>query len=398
MYLLFSCLSALFFSMITTVNMVYQVEVIHLSPLQLILAGTTFEIICFIFQIPTGMLADLYSRKLSIVTGLVLCGLGFLIQGYFPSYMSVLISSIFWGIGSTLMDGAVEAWISNEGDSKDINSIFMSGAQVGQIGSVVGILISTVIGNFSIFLPICLGGGMLITLGLFLAVFMPEYHFTSVAPEELNTLGKMSFTLKSGMKIIKSETILMMFMLIALFNGLASEGYDRLNTAHFLKDTMLPHIGNLKPVTWFGIFGILAMVISTVTMQIIINKRKITTNKDSSKLLLNINLYYAIVMVVFGITKNFSIMLIAYLLINMLKSINKPIMNALIASHTKASFRATILSTNGQINSLGEILGGPIIGIIANRYSIGAGISSTVIFLIPILIILLIMNRRLKIL
>lgn len=394
MYLLFSCLSALLYSMITTVTMIYQVEVIRLSPLQLILAGTTFEIVCFIFQIPTGMIADLYSRKLSIVVGLALTGIGFLIQGCFPSYMSVLVSAIFWGIGSTLMDGAVEAWISNEADSKDINSIFISGAQVGQIGSVVGILLSTVMGNFSIALPIRMGGAMLITLGLFLAVFMPEYHFTSVAPEELNTFGKMSFTIKSGMKIIKSEKILMMFMLIALFKGLASEGYDRLNTAHFLKDTMLPHIGNLKPVTWFGIFGILGMIISTITMQIIINKRKATNNNDSTRLLFNINLFYAMVMVAFGLTKNFSLMLITYLLINMLKSINKPIMNALITSHTKSSFRATVLSTNGQINSLGEVLGGPIIGVIANRYSIGIGISSTVIFLIPIIIILLKMKWK----
>lgn len=69
-------------------------------------------------------------------------------------------------------------------------------------------------------------------------------------------------------------------------------------------------------------------------------------------------------------------------------------MNALIASHTKASFRATVLSTNGQINSLGEMIGGPITGIIANKYSIGTGISSTVVFLIPIIIILLIMKRK----
>jgi DHA3 family tetracycline resistance protein-like MFS transporter len=115
---------------------------------------------------------------------------------------------------------------------------------------------------------------------------------------------------------------------------------------------------------------------------------KSRNGKDSNgdaKILLITNSFYMLSMLIFGITKNFSIMLTAYLLLNMLKSINKPIMNALISSNIKGNVRATVLSTNGQINSLGEILGGPIIGVIANKFSVGIGISATVIFLIPVI-------------
>ena len=80
-YLLFSAITAMCFSLVATVMIVYHIEKVHLNPLQLILVGTTLEAACFIFEIPTGIVADVYSRKLSIVIGAVLTGLGFILEG-----------------------------------------------------------------------------------------------------------------------------------------------------------------------------------------------------------------------------------------------------------------------------------------------------------------------------
>nr|MDQ2887288.1 hypothetical protein [Chloroflexota bacterium] len=56
-YLLTEGLFSLFFYTIITVNMVYQVEVAKLNPLQLVLVGTMLEVTAFAFQVPTGVLA-----------------------------------------------------------------------------------------------------------------------------------------------------------------------------------------------------------------------------------------------------------------------------------------------------------------------------------------------------
>src|SRR5207302_8329066 len=85
-YLIFSGLFALSFSTIVTVNLVYQVEVAHLNPLQLVLVGTTLEIVAFLCQVPTGVLADLYSRRLSVILGVFVFGLGFILEGSFPRF------------------------------------------------------------------------------------------------------------------------------------------------------------------------------------------------------------------------------------------------------------------------------------------------------------------------
>jgi MFS family permease len=72
---------AFLFSMIFSVNMIYMVSTANLSPLQLVLVGTVLEGTIFIFEIPTGIVADVYSRRLSIVIGVLITGVSFLVMG-----------------------------------------------------------------------------------------------------------------------------------------------------------------------------------------------------------------------------------------------------------------------------------------------------------------------------
>jgi DHA3 family tetracycline resistance protein-like MFS transporter len=53
----------------------------------LVLVGTVLEPSVFIFEIPTGIVADVYSRRLSIIIGQVLIGLGFMVEGLFPVFL-----------------------------------------------------------------------------------------------------------------------------------------------------------------------------------------------------------------------------------------------------------------------------------------------------------------------
>jgi DHA3 family tetracycline resistance protein-like MFS transporter len=50
---------------------VYLVQELNLSPLQLVLMGTAMEGAVFLFEIPTGVVADTYSRRLSLIVGYV---------------------------------------------------------------------------------------------------------------------------------------------------------------------------------------------------------------------------------------------------------------------------------------------------------------------------------------
>ncbi|MDH2337402.1 tetracycline efflux MFS transporter TetA(P) [Clostridium perfringens] len=386
-YLLFSAIAAMCFSLVATVMVVYHIEIVHLNPLQLILVGTTLELACFIFEIPTGIVADVYSRKLSIVIGGVLTGVGFILECSISSFVFVLVAQIVWGLGSTFISGSLEAWIAEEEKNKDLDEIYIKGAQAGQIGAFIGIVLSTVIANFSVRLPIIVSGVLFIILALFLWLYMPENNFKPSAPGDLNTFKKMVYTFKSGLKIVKSKSIIMILLAVTLFYGLSSEGYDRLSNAHFLQDTTLPKLGNLSSVTWFGIFGILGMILSFIVMHFMAKNLKNEDNRKNGKLLLCINILYISSMLIFALTKNFSLMLIAYLATNTFRIINEPIFSAWLNGHIDDNSRATVLSINGQMNSLGQILGGPIIGIIATNISVSIGIACTSLLVTPVLVL-----------
>ena len=398
-YLLFSAIAAMCFSLVATVMVVYHIEIVHLNPLQLILVGTTLELACFIFEIPTGIVADVYSRKLSIVIGGVLTGVGFILEGSISSFIFVLVAQIVWGLGSTFISGSLEAWIAEEEKNKDLDEIYIKGAQAGQIGAFIGIVLSTVIANFSVRLPIIVSGVLFIILALFLWLYMPENNFKPSAPGDLNTFKKMVYTFKSGLKFVKSKSIIMILLAVTLFYGLSSEGYDRLSNAHFLQDTTLPKLGNLSSVTWFGIFGILGMILSFIVMHFMAKNLKNEDNRKNGKLLLCINILYISSMLIFALTKNFSLMLIAYLATNTFRIINEPIFSAWLNGHIDDNSRATVLSINGQMNSLGQILGGPIIGIIATNISVSIGIVCTSLLVAPVLvlyIISMIMDKKIS--
>ena len=96
-----------------TLSLVYQVDVAGLTPFQLVLVGTVLEATCFLGEVPTGMVVDLRSLKLSVVFGLVVFGIGIVVSGACSSFSPILPSQAIWGIGYTSVSGAAEAWVTD---------------------------------------------------------------------------------------------------------------------------------------------------------------------------------------------------------------------------------------------------------------------------------------------
>ena len=89
-YLLMVGVSSFFFSVAFTTSAIYRFQMAGLDPLQLILVGTVLEISVFLFEIPTGIVADIYSRRLSVIIGLALIGLGMLLEGSYQFFITIL--------------------------------------------------------------------------------------------------------------------------------------------------------------------------------------------------------------------------------------------------------------------------------------------------------------------
>lgn len=384
-YLTIRFLSALLFSVIVTVNLVYQATVVGLNPLQMVLVGTVLETISFLFEVPTGIVADVYSRKLSVIIGLALIGMGFTVEGLFPYFGAILLAQIIWGIGFTFVSGAREAWIADEIGEDKAGKAYSRGAQMALVGLLVGVIINMALANINIRLPIILGGILYSCQSLYLWLFMPEdnYHPTPMAKRE--TFGKMKETLISALKLIKASPVLLTIVLTGLIFGIFSEGFDRLWTPFVIDNFTFPTLGSLKAVTWFGILSIIANLVAVISVRFAEKRTDINNHRSTVSTLLVTNTLLFLSVVIFGLSNNFVMAAVTYWLVTGFREVRGPIYDAWTNQNVNSKVRATVLSTCSQANSIGQIIGGPILGWIALTVSLRLSLIAAGLVLVPTL-------------
>ncbi len=382
-YITIRFLSALLFSVIVTVNLVYQATVVGLNPLQLVLVGTLLETITFLFEVPTGVIADMYSRKLSVMIGLFLIGLGFIVEGAFPAFGFVLFAQIIWGIGFTFVSGAREAWIADEVGEKLAGTAFSKGSQMSVFGSFIGIVVSILLANINIRLPIILGGMFYSLQSVYLYFFMSERNFHATPVQERTTFQTMKSTFIQGVQLIKRHTVFLIIVSTGLIFGMFSEGFDRLWTAFMVDNFTFPTAFHLKSVTWFGILAMVANVFSMLAIRFTEKRTDSNNHQSTVKALLTVHSVLALSLLFFAAANNFLLAAIGYWLVVMFRETRNPIYDALINQNTQSQVRATVFSLCSQANAIGQIAGGPILGVIAAAVSLRASMVLSGLILIP---------------
>src|SRR5687767_974771 len=215
-YLFIQVSASMFFSMMFVVTSLYEATVAGLTPVQLILVGTTLEVSAFVFEVPTGIVADVYSRRLSIIIGYIIMGIGFLVEGFFPFFATILLAQAIWGLGYTFTSGATQAWITDEIGEDEANKLFLRATQVGLFASLIGMGLASFVGANSVALPIQIGSLGVILIGLILILIMPETGFQPTPREERNTWQHMWHTFKLGLGAVQSKPRLINIVFIGL--------------------------------------------------------------------------------------------------------------------------------------------------------------------------------------
>jgi MFS transporter, DHA3 family, tetracycline resistance protein len=389
--------NALFSAFVFSVMMVWQVEVVGLTPLQLVLVGTALEVTIFLFEVPTGVVADVYSRRLSLIIGYVIMGVGFLLSGLYATFEATLLGSALWGLGYTFTSGALQAWITDEVGVDQAGRAFIRSAQVGHIVGIVGALIATVLGSLMLNLPMILGGLLYIALAIFLACVMPEHGFKPAPREERNSFQQMGKTLLEGGRAVRGSTILLAIMGIGLFVGLYSEGYDRLNTAHLLSFE-LPILGGLQlpSVVWINLLGIIGGLLATAALQVVMNR--LQTDQDAA--LARASFFISMVMVgglvAFALAGNFVLAVLFQWVIGITRNLIEPLEANWINRQIQSNVRATVISMRGQVDAIGQMAGGPPVGLVGERLGVRAALLTSAAILSPTILCYRLLIRHLR--
>jgi DHA3 family tetracycline resistance protein-like MFS transporter len=398
-YLFIEFAGSAFFGMMFVVTSLYEATVAGLTPVQLVLVGTTLEISAFLFEVPTGVVADAYSRKLSIIIGYILMGIGFLVEGLFPAFLPILLAQVIWGLGYTFTSGATQAWISDEIGEEPANKLFLRGTRFGLFASLIGMGLAMWIGANNVVLPIRVGALGVLFIGLTLILIMPEMGFHPTPQEDRNTWQHMWHTFKGGLQAVRGRPRLMTIVGVGLFYGLYSEGFDRLWVKHLLDTFDLPIIFGNNQVAFFGALRVAGSLLTIFAMRYMEKRVDTASPIAIGRVMLVVTGLISLAMIGFALSPLFpvtaliaastssaqrlSASLSLYLVIDVLRDIHIPLSTAWINQKLDSKVRATVHSMFGQVDAIGQIAGGPIVAGIAAFGSIMASITTSGLLLLP---------------
>ncbi|MBL8049856.1 MAG: MFS transporter [Anaerolineales bacterium] len=381
-YLFIEFTASAFFSMMFVTVSLYEATVAGLTPLQLVLVGTTLEISAFLFEIPTGVVADVYSRRLSIIIGYLLMGVGFLIEGLFPAFLPILLAQVIWGLGYTFTSGATQAWISDEIGEEKANGLFLRATRYGLVASLIGMGLAIFIGANNVALPIIFGAIGVLLIGVVLFFIMPETGFTPTSQEERTNWGQMLHTFNEGLKAVKVRPRLMTILGVGFFYGLYSEGFDRLWVKHLLDNFEIPILFGNNQVAFFAILRIASAVLTIFAVQFVEKRVDSGSPLAIGRAMMIVTGLIAAAMIGFAFSPLLSLTLCLYLVIDTLRDVRSPLHTAWVNQKLDSETRATIHSMSGQVDSIGQIAGGSS-GLVARYLSVTAAIATSGLLLTP---------------
>ncbi len=388
LYLLMMALQAVALTTVFTVNLVYHVVQVGLNPLQLVLVGTTLELTALLLEIPTGVVADVYSRRLSIILGFLLLGCGFLVEGALPYFETLLLAQLIMGAGYTFLSGATSAWIVDEIGQERAAAAFLRASQLAQVASFFAIFLSVALASHSLQSAILFGGALLLALAALLALIMPEAGFQRQPVVAGSSVSELFLTLRAGIALIRARRILALILLVTAIHGAFSEGYDRLWTALLLEQFTLPPLGELDEIVWFGIISAVSMPLSLAATELLRRRLDLSDSRQVSLALMGVYSLMIGSVLLFTLGGSLPLALLGLWLTNAARSVRNPLMETWINQHTESDVRATVLSVQGGADAFGQIAGGPAVGAFGLLTTVRAAISASALMLLPLLLVI----------
>ena len=386
-YLLIEGFGSLAFMLTFTITNVYYVTEVGMSPLQLVLCGTAMELAIFVFEVPTGVVADTVSRRLSIILSFAVLGVAGMLFGLLTSPVLIIAAYALWGVGYTFQSGAYEAWIADEVGEQRLTGVLLRGAQAGNVGALVGVAIGTAVGVLDLRTAIVAGGAAVLVLALFLALTMPETGFRPHGAAD-HEAGPRAFlaTARRGARVVRGHRLLLLMLAIAFFWGMWTESFDRLWQAQFLEGTGLPDVGGLSDVVWIGILTGGAMVIGIVVTQVAVKRLEHVSRERLARVLLGANTLILGAALAFALAGVPWVAIVGYAAVTACRQLIVPLQSVWVNRTIEdSSVRATVLSIVNQSDAIGQVTGGPAIGAVGSSVGLRPALALGAAVLAPAL-------------
>lgn len=315
-----------------------------------------------IFEVPTGVIADGWGRRVSFLLGTItLAGSTYLyyllwqLSAPFPWWAAV---SVLLGLGFTFFSGAVEAWLVDalhfSGYEGGLEAVFGRGQMVSGVAMLVGSVAGGVIAQ-----AMDLGVPFLVRVGVLLAMFALAFwlmHDVGFTPERSThplraTRAVLSASIDNGLKIPPVRYV----MLAAPFS--TGVGFY---VFYALQPFLLELFGDPRAYSAAGLAAAIVAGAEVVGGWLAPHIRGLF-RKRTSVLILSASIS-ALLLLVLGFTQVFWVALALLTLWAVVDSAAMPVRQAYVNDMIPSKQRATVLSFASLMGSSGGVVVQPALG------------------------------------
>jgi len=387
LYIVSKGLEGLFFWAVVALYLLYHHDVAGLNPFQMVILGTVLETCVFFLEVPTGVVADRVSRRLSMAIGYLLMGAGLIIEGCFPIFWVLLAAQPIWGAGATFVSGASEAWLADEliceGRGDRLQRVLLRANQLYQLGALIGIIAAVVLAtHWSLGAPIVIGGVGIAGLGLLVMLVFPERGFQRPDQGEAGAFAGMWVTLQQGIGVARESGQLRRILWIAFFIGAFSEALDRLWVVHLRQNHDLPDLPWAGDLFWFASVPAVSMVLTMIVTEAM-QRREINDERSLVRFMGGVIIVISAGVIGFALVPVFWLALVLYWSVSAARISVSPLFTSWINQHAPSEIRATVISARAQADALGQVSGGPGRGWVGLRGSVRMALALAGTFLFP---------------
>lgn len=172
-------------------------------------------------EIPTGLFADIFGRKWSLVASCLLQSGAFCVYGMSRSFGGFVLAEIICATGRTFASGAFNAWLVDslkmEGGDHNLHHIFTKRSLFSGAATILMAILGGRIGNEGLNLPFYCGSALFLVTGIVATVILKETYFVRTAYSFTKGLQEIRDIWKRSKDFARSD---MNFRFVLVISGL----------------------------------------------------------------------------------------------------------------------------------------------------------------------------------
>ncbi|VVB84093.1 Major Facilitator Superfamily protein [uncultured archaeon] len=352
---------------------------------QIGIIAAVLAISLFIFQIPTGIIADLIGRKKMLRFGYLFTGILFSLLFFFKDFYIILLLFVLLGFTQSLISGKDESWVvdlllheKRKDLIKDYYNKLNSILYLGAICS--GIIGAILVKSFG--LPIfLLSTGFAYLSGFFVFSFGKESFINNK-----KKIHKYFFnhTKKSFRYILHNKNLLLLILIAAFVSICSSFSGSNMWNALFTK------IG-LKDY-WFGyLFSAVSFFGFVIPL---LNKKIVKKTGGEKKFFIFILSFISLISIMVILFNSIFVLILLFLLYSSLFFSYNPVRGYFFQNLISGKMRTTILGINNTFIQLVSALSLPLAGFAADKLGIKFSLLMGGLILIPSIILVLKIKKK----